>query len=184
MPVQAEPLPVLSPRIESILSMIELIGDEERLIFRDVTWEEYQELLDELGEHRRVLVSYSEGVLEIMPLSHRHERYKEFIIRLVGGMTEELEIELVTAGSTTLQREDLERGVEPDTSFFIQHAAQMIGRDTHDLFTDPPPDIVVEVDIFNPSYNRKPIYAAIGVPEFWSYGKEGFRIFKLEGGNL
>jgi Uma2 family endonuclease len=183
MSVQVESLPMQSPHIASILASIRTISDEERLIFHGVTWEEYQELLDELGEHRHVLVSYSEGVLEIMPLSHRHERYKEFILRLVGGMTEELDIELITAGSTTLEREDIERGVEPDTSFFIQHAAEMIGQDTHDLFTDPPPDIVVEVDIFHPSYSKKPIYAAIGVPEFWSYGKKGFQIFKLEGGS-
>lgn len=183
MSVQANPLQVLSPRIESILASIDLIGDEERLIFRGVTWEEYQELLDELGERRRVLVSFSEGVLEIMPLSRPHERRKEFILHLFFALTEELEIEIETGGSTTLQREDLERGVEPDTSFFIQHAAEIKNKDTHDLSTDPPPDIIVEVDVFSPSYSKKPIYAAIGVPEFWSYDKKGFQMFKLERGS-
>ncbi len=174
---------VETSQVSSILERIGSLRDDERLILHDVTWEEYQELLDELGEHRRVLVSYSEGALEIMPLTHRHERYKEFILRLIGALTEELEIEMISAGSTTLQLESVERGAEPDTSFFIQHAAQMIGQETHDLLTDPPPDIVVEIDISRPSYSKKDIYARFGVPEFWSYNGRKFKMLKLEGGS-
>jgi len=174
---------VETSQVDSILKQIGSLRDDERLILHDVTWEGYRELLDELGEHRRVLVSYSEGVLEIMPLSHRHERHKEFILRLIGALTEELEIEMISAGSTTLQLDSIEGGAEPDTSFFIQHAAQMIGRETHDLLTDPPPDIVVEVDISRPSYSKKEIYARFGVPEFWSYNGKKFKILRLEGAN-
>jgi Uma2 family endonuclease len=172
---------VETSQVASILARINSLRDDERLILHDITWEAYQELLDELGEHRHVLVSYSEGALEIMPLSHRHERHKEFILRLIGALTEELEIEMISAGSTTLQLESAERGAEPDTSFFIQHAARMIGRETYDLLTDPPPDIVVEVDISRPSYSKKESYARFGVPEFWTYNGKKFKMFRLKG---
>ncbi len=174
---------VETSQVASILTQIESLRDDKRLILYDVTWEEYQELLDELGEHRRVLVSYSEGVLEIMPLSYRHERYKDFFLRLISALTEELDLPLESAGSTTLQLESVERGAEPDTSFFIQRAAQMIGRETHDLLTDPPPDIVVEIDISRPSYSKKNIYARFGVPEFWTYNGKKFKMLRLEGGS-
>ncbi len=175
--------PVETSQVGSVLAQIGSLRDDERLILHDITWEEYQELLDELGEHRRVLVSYSEGVLEIMPLSFRHERPKEFILRLISALTEELDIEMIAAGSTTLHLESIQRGAEPDTSFFIQHAAQMIGKETHDLLADPPPDIVVEVDIFHPSYSKKEIYARFGVPEFWTYNGKKFKMLRLTGGS-
>jgi Uma2 family endonuclease len=184
MSVQVDTWTVLSPRVESILPLVSRIGDEERLLFRNVTWDEYQELLDELGERRRVLVSYSERVLEVMPLSHRHEHYKETIGSLIRVLTEELDVEMEPAGSTTLQLESLAQGAEPDTSFFIQHAREMMGKETHNLLTDPPPDLVVEVDIFHPTSSRKKaIYARFGIPEFWRYDGKRLTIYQLERGN-
>ncbi len=171
---------IATSRVESILKQIETLPDDERRILHGVTWNEYQELLEELGEQRHVLVSFSEGGLEIMPLSRRHERYKGFIARLIWAVAEELKINIESAGSTTLQLESVEHGAEPDTSFFIQHASQMV-KDTHDLLEDPPPDIVVEVDIFHPSYSKKGIYASFGVPEIWQYDGTNFHILELIG---
>ncbi|HMY74001.1 MAG TPA: Uma2 family endonuclease, partial [Blastocatellia bacterium] len=171
---------IATSRVESILKQIATLSDEKRLILRGITWREYQELLDELGEHRWVLVSFSEGVLEIMPLSRRHERLKGFIARLIWAIAEERKMDLEPAGSTTLQLESIKKGAEPDTSFFIQHAAQMM-KDTHDLLEDPPPDLVVEVDIFHPSYSKQELYASFGVPEIWQYDGREFRILQLVG---
>ena len=170
---------IATSRVESILKQIETLPNDERRIFHGVSWEEYQELLDELGEHRRVLVSFWEGVLEIMPLSHRHERYKEFLSRLVWTLAEEMDINAEPSGSTTLQLEALPGGVEPDTSFFIQHAEQMVGKETHDLLEDPPPDLVVEIDVSRPAYSKKEIYARMKVPEFWQYDGTTFKILRL-----
>lgn len=170
---------VATSKVAEILEQIAALPDDRRLILHGKTWDEYQELLDELGEHRRVLVSFAEGVLEIMPLSYRHERYKEVIARLINVLADELELVMEPAGSTTLQLEVIARGAEPDTSFFIQHAAQMIGQETHDLSVDPPPDLVVEIDIYHPSYSKEEIYARFGVPEFWSYDGQRFTMRRL-----
>jgi Uma2 family endonuclease len=172
---------IATSRVESILKQIETLPNDERRIFHGVTWEEYQELLDELGERRRVLVSFWEGVLEIMPLSQPHEHFKETISRLVHVLMEELDVNIEPAGSTTLQLEALQSGVEPDTSFFIQHAERMIGKETHDLLEGPPPDLVVEIDISRPRYSKKEIYARMRVPEFWQYDGKTFRVFERLG---
>ena len=34
---------------------------------------------------------------------------------------------------------------------------------------DPPPDLLIEVDLTNDSLNKFPLYAASGVPEVWRY---------------
>lgn len=172
---------IATSRVESILKQIQTLPSDERRIFHGVTWREYQDLLDELGEHRRVLVSFGEGVLEIMPISRPHEHYKETVSRLVFALSEELDTNAEPGGSTTLQLEALQGGVEPDTSFFIRHAEQMVGKDTHDLLEDPPPDLVVEIDVSRPRYSKKEIYCRMGVPEFWQYDGKIFKVFELVG---
>ncbi len=47
---------------------------------------------------------------------------------------------------TTLDREDLDRGAEPDNAYYIQNQPRVAGR-TVNLQQYPPPDLVVEVDI-------------------------------------
>ena len=49
-----------------------------------------------------------------------------------------------------------------------------------DLASDPPPDLVVEVDIPSPSLNKLPIYAQIGAPEVWRYDGGRLEILRLE----
>jgi Uma2 family endonuclease len=51
----------------------------------------------------------------------------------------------------------------------MQNAARIIGKRSLDFNTDPPPDIVVEIDLTNASQSKFPIYAALGVPEIWRY---------------
>jgi Uma2 family endonuclease len=47
---------------------------------------------------------------------------------------------------------------------------------------DPPPDLVIEIDITSPSFSKLPIYAQIGVPEVWRYDGTRAAIFLLEEG--
>ena len=49
-------------------------------------------------------------------------------------------------GSTTLDREALDRSAEPDNAYYIKNQPLVTGRDV-DLDQDPPPGLIVEVDI-------------------------------------
>ena len=46
---------------------------------------------------------------------------------------------------------------------------------------DPPPDLVLEVDITHPSLDKLSIFAAVGVPEVWRYDGERVRMLALAG---
>jgi Uma2 family endonuclease len=80
-----------------------------------------------------------------------------------------LGVVLETGGATTFKSKQLAQGVEPDTCFYVQSAARIIGKLTLDLKTDPPPDVVVEIDTTNDSLDKFRIYAALNVPELWRY---------------
>jgi Uma2 family endonuclease len=152
-----------------------------RLILYDVSWEEYEQLLHELGDSA-LRVSYIRGRLEIMSPSLPHERPKDMWLRLLSLFADEMDITIETAGSTTFKDEQLAMGAEPDTCFYVQNAAAIIGRDEINLMTDPPPDVVVEIDIWSESVGKMEFYAAIGVPEFWRYRKGRLYIYHLSDG--
>ncbi|PYV13463.1 MAG: hypothetical protein DMG07_14395 [Acidobacteria bacterium] len=149
------------------------------LILTEVPWAEYEQLLAELGEGYAVRVSYDQGRLEIMTPSAKHEKYKELILRLADLAADELGCDLDSFGSTTFKREQLAKGAEPDTCFYVQHAASVTGKDRIDLGIDPPPDVVVEIDVAHDSTGKLAIYASLGVPELWRYDERRLQIYHL-----
>ncbi len=151
------------------------------LILTDVSWEDYEQVLHDLGDGYAVRISYDQGRMEIMSPSHKHEHFKELISRLVHVTAERLNIMLESLGSTTYKQEWLSRGVEPDACFYIQNAARIIGRERIDLRIDPPPDVVVEVDVSHDSTSKLTIYAGMRVPELWRYDGTRAWIYSLVG---
>jgi len=101
-----------------------------------------------------------------------HEVPKGLIESFIEATADELEIEVMKAGSLTLEREDLTRAVEPDTCFYIQNEASVRGKKDINLPEDLPPDLAIEPDYTNSSVNKDSIYAALGVPELWRYRPE------------
>ena len=152
------------------------------VILDNVSWRTYEQLLKDLVDSSAPRLTYDRGVLEIMSPTPEHERLNRTLAQLVEVVSEELQIEIENLGSSTFRREDLERGFEPDSCFYVQHAAEVRGKKRLDLTADPPPDLVIEIDITSPSISKLPIFADIGVPELWRYDGSEFRISLLEGG--
>ncbi|MGL5058741.1 MAG: Uma2 family endonuclease [Microcoleus sp.] len=151
-----------------------------RVLLHDVNWEEFEEILAELGENRASRIAYSQGTLEIrMPLPE-HERPKAIIAYLVEILFEELDIDFEPFGSTTFKRKSMSQGIEPDECFYIQNAALMIGKKRLDLSVDPPPDLAIEVDLT--SQTQLNVYEALGVPELWRYENNQLQINVLQDG--
>ncbi|MBF2001495.1 MAG: Uma2 family endonuclease [Synechococcales cyanobacterium M58_A2018_015] len=155
---------------------------EKRVVFRGLKWQEYKAIQQALGECRTAHLTYDRGVLEItMPLEI-HEFAAELIGRFIYLLVAELGLKIKTMGSTTLERDDLDRSPEPDKAYYIQNQPLVAGKIV-DLKTDPPPDLVVEVDITHTDIDQLGLYANIGVPEFWRYNGDLWRIYTLRDGN-
>ncbi|HEY9740149.1 MAG TPA: Uma2 family endonuclease, partial [Coleofasciculaceae cyanobacterium] len=146
-----------------------LTQSPNRVLLRNISWQTYQDLLKDLEEQPGIRLSYDRGLLEIMAPSPPHENYKKVLGRFVETLTEELNIEIKSLGSLTCKREDLARGLEPDQCYYIQNEAVVRTLDEIDFNQDPPPDLVIEIDISSSSINRLSLYAALGVPEVWRY---------------
>lgn len=142
-----------------------------------ISWQTYETLLDELRD-RRMRLTYYHGNLEIMAPLPEHEFYKRVVGRFVETLAEELEIKIVPLGSTTFKLPDT-IGAEPDECFYIKNLRAIQGKKRLDLDLDPPPDLVVEIDITSSSKNRFAIYADMGVPEIWCYNGQTFTIYQL-----
>jgi Uma2 family endonuclease len=148
-----------------------------------VSWATYERLLADLKDSSSPRLTFDKGVLEVMSPSAEHEESNRTIALLVEVLAEELGIDVRSLGSTTFRREDLEQGFEPDSCFYVQNEARMRGRKEIDLAVDPPPDLVVEVDITSPSLQKLPLYARAGVPEVWRYDGERMTIYRPGGGD-
>ena len=154
---------------------------EQRVVLHNIGWNTYERLLADHENNSAPRFTYDRGELEIMSPSPEHEAYNRSIALLVELLAAELGIDVYNLGSTTFRREDLERGFEPDSCFYIENEARVRGKARIDLAVDPPPDLVIEIDITSPSFSKLPIYAQIGVPEVWRYDGERLKILVLEG---
>lgn len=157
-----------------------IVNPGQQMLLKDISWQKLEKILEEMGERRAARISYSDGWLEIMVPLPEHEKDKELLGDLVKILLEILQIDFEPFGSTTLKNERMRQAVEPDTSFYIQNQAAVIGKNRIDLNIDPPPDLAIEIDI---TYRtRFDNYEILGVPELWRYQQQGLEIFLLQEG--
>jgi Uma2 family endonuclease len=155
---------------------------EQRIVLHNVAWETYERLLADHLDSSVPRFTYDRGVLEIVSPSTEHEETNRTLATLVEVVAEELAINVRNVGSMTFRRRDIKRGFEPDSCFYIQRFAQVRGRVEIDPDIDPPPDLLVEIDVSNQSLDRFPIYAQMGVPEVWRYRRQCVSIHALNAG--
>ena len=156
-----------------------LTSPQSLVVLQGVSWPTYQALLHDLESSPSRRLTYDQGILEIMVPLPPHEGYKKRMGRMVEVITEETETEIRSLGSTTWSREDLEKGLEADECYYIQNELAVRGKAEIDLTTDPPPDLVIAVDITSSSMNRMEIYKAMRVPEVWRYDGKILTIHRL-----
>ena len=150
----------------------------QQLLVEDVNWQQFESILAELGERRASRLSYSNGRLEIMVPLPEHEKAKEIIGDMVKILLEARQIAFESLGSTTLKNERMSQAVEPDTCFYIQNQAAVIGKNRLDMSVDPPPDLAIEIDLT--SRTQLDNYQILGVPELWRYARRGLQINVLQ----
>ena len=137
------------------------------VVLEDVPWADYEAQLRIIGD-RHIRVNYDSGRMEIMSPLRRHGNDATRLGRMVDALAEELDIPTQAADPVTLKRPDLAKGIEPDRLFHFGANAVAVQDDREFDFTvNPPPDLVIEVDMTSSSVPRLPIFAALGIPEVW-----------------
>ncbi|HEV7889728.1 MAG TPA: Uma2 family endonuclease [Pyrinomonadaceae bacterium] len=171
----------MSTTTTNYLDIIERLPAGALLRLQNVAWDDYEHLLTQMDSHPGHRLSYDCGRLIIVSPSAEHEHYKEFALRLIHILSDEMGLDIETRGAATFKSKPLKKGLEPDTCVYVQNAALIIGKRRIILGVDPPPDVAVEIDMSNDSIDKFPIYAAISVPEIWRYDGKAAHFYKLTG---
>ncbi len=151
---------------------------ETRLTLENIRWETFVEL----SEQRRGSVprmTYDEGMLELMSPKRLHEGVGCLLGRMVETFTEVHGIEIQSVASTTFKRKDLGKAFEADESYYIENAEKIRAKEELDLRIDPPPDLVIEVEITSSAIQKMKLFAAMGVPEVWRHDGEQLTMHRL-----
>jgi Uma2 family endonuclease len=155
----------------------------QAVVLHNINWKSYECLLENYEDSSAPRLAYDRGTLEIMSPLIPHEETNRALATIVERIAQEWRISFRNLGSTTFKRSDLSRGFEPDTCFYFANRNRIAGRNTIDLDGgDPPPDLVIEVDVTSSSVNKLSILAALGVPEVWQVVEEVVTILTLVDG--
>jgi Uma2 family endonuclease len=90
----------------------------DRVVLHNIYWQQFENLLVDLGGHRAARIAYDRGTLEIMTPLPEHEFYKEIIGDAIKDVAECLDRNYESYGSTTWKSRYAEAGLEPDNCFY------------------------------------------------------------------
>jgi Uma2 family endonuclease len=152
---------------------------EQRVVLQGLSWEAYLQILEVLPQSRSSRLTFDDGVLEITVPLETHEFLRCLIECFVRILVELEGLRIKTMGSTTMNYPQLKKGAEPDNAYYIQNQPLVKGRIV-DFSQDPPPDLVVEIDITHTDIAKNQFYASLGVPEFWRFNGKQWRIYQLQ----
>ncbi|MEW6281185.1 MAG: Uma2 family endonuclease [Candidatus Eremiobacterota bacterium] len=144
---------------------------EQRVLLNPCEWRTFESLVEQ--HPNAVRFTYSEGMLEILSPSPEHEELSRAVETIVYVTAEELEIDVRPLGSTTQRSAELQKGFEPDSSYYVGNVDRDPGCD--------PPDLVVEVEISRSAIDKLPIFASLGIDEVWRCTTAGVQILRLQG---
>lgn len=150
---------------------------DDQLVRLKVSWSAYEALVEALDDNSHAQLTYDGTILEIMSPGSTHEFLANLISDMLAILRLEWSVALTNLGSATFKTEP--RGFEADTTYYLNAKGRVRDISKIDLAIDPPPDLLIEIDIASSSRNRFVTYASIGVPEVWRYDPDGFSISAL-----
>lgn len=152
--------------LQDLTIQIQADDPEQRQLISGVSWEQYEALLNELGDSPRYRVTYLDGLLELMSPNRRHERNKTNLGSLLEDYLKEKRIPYFPLGSTTFRKQEKRGGLEPDESYCF-------GTDK-DF-----PDLAIEVVETSGSIDKLEVYRRLQVREVWFFKRDRFEIYYL-----
>ena len=154
---------------------------ETRIVLENVSWEIFVALADERrGSVPRL--SYNEGVLEMISPKRKHENISCLLGRMIEAYSEIRGIEILSVASVTVKRSDLKKAYEADESYYVTNIDKVLAKEELDFEVDPPPDLVIEVELTSSAIDKLELFAAMQVREVWRHDGTSVQIYRLSNG--
>ena len=150
----------------------ETTDSDHIVVLHDVSWEDYERILEIRGDHSAPRISYLEGEVEIMSPSKDHEVISSHIGHLLEAWCIDRGIEITAAGSWTLRERRNQRGAEADKCYIF-------GTEERSR-----PHLAIEVEWTHGGIDKLAIYEKLGVEEVWFWRKGVIEIYTLTDGKL
>jgi Uma2 family endonuclease len=153
-------------------------GDE--IVLRNRTWADYEDLLCRRQDKAGWRVYYNVATQEIRIMSPlpEHGKNANLLANFVRVLLEHEQKEWEAYTPVTLKFPPLQ-GCEPDYCYYIQNYVGVIDKRRIDLMVDPPPDLVIEVDLT--SVTQPSAYETIKAAELWIYRWSQLLIYEFDG---
>lgn len=152
------------------------------IVLENVSWQDLETIVFRRQKNTVTRLAYDSKKLELFTPSPEHQEYSELLEEFIVTLLEEYRINYRCFGSTLWQREDLQISIEADSCFYIQNLPAIDQALTVSLPKNPPPDLMVEVDLTRKSLSRRSIYSRLGVPEIWRCDDKKLQIYHLQAG--
>ena len=151
-----------------------------RRILYGVTWEDYLKLLDATPD-LYLRHTYDEGTLEMMSPRKDHDWVAEAARSndrsvCVGHWT----FRFRASDPRRYGRRRAAEASSPTRPTTWRNEPRVRCKETYEPENDPPPDLVIEVDVTSTSMPRMPVLAKIGVPEIWRLERGRLRFYRLK----
>lgn len=141
------------------------------------SWQDYQALSQQLGDRSIPRIKYRPGEILLMSPLPDHGRKANVIADVIKVLLDYLGCDYEAFTPITMELPEI-GGIEPDYCFYIDNWAAIAGKARINWGVDPPPDLVIEVDIT--SYTDLDDYLPYQVPEVWLLKKNQLTICSLQ----
>lgn len=151
-------------------AVLKLLGD----------WQDYQVLSQQLGDRCSPRIKYRPGEILLMAPLPEHGRDASLLGLIVTALLDHLNCTYDSFTPITMSLPEVS-GIEPDYCFYIENWRSVVGKNRIDWLNDPPPDLVIEVDVT--SYTNIDDYLPYKVPEVWLLKNKQLLVYRLQGEN-
>jgi Uma2 family endonuclease len=163
------------------MSTLLIEESEMRLVWENISWETFIALADERrGSVPRL--TYNGGVLEMMNPRKKHESLGRLLGRMIEAYSEIKGIEILSVASVTVKRSDLKKAYEADESYYVTNLDRVLAKEELDFEIDPPPDLVVEVELTRSAIDKMELFAAMRVREVWRHDGTSVEFYRFSNG--
>lgn len=143
------------------------------------SWQDYRQLRQQRNDSSIPRIKYRVGEVLLMSPLPKHGRDASLIADLIKALLDHAGQEYDAFTPVTMELPE-ESGIEPDYCFYIDHWQAVSGKERIDWKNDPPPDLVLEIDVT--SYSDVNDYIPYRVPEVWLLRNQVLEVHRFQVG--
>lgn len=141
------------------------------------TWQDYRTLCETRGDRSIPRIKYRDREILLMSPLPKHGRDANIPADVVKALLDSQSRNYEAFTPITMELPEA-GGIEPGYCFYIKNWQASVGKDRLNWSIDPPPDLVIEIDVT--SYSSVNDYLPYRVPEVWLFKKNQLAIHELQ----